>query len=355
MKVLTLIDSFKGTLSSIELGLITKNVLSKQNHDVTTLAISDGGEGFLDVIEQNNKDVEREYLEIYDPLFRKINSYYLKTKNNSKCYIELAKASGISLLKNDELNPFITSTYGFGQMILDAINKGCKDIILGIGGSCTDDGGSGLLEALGVVFNNGTLVKMNNTNLSKIEKIDTNILDRLIVDVKFTCLSDVVNPLLGENGATYVFARQKGAKEEDLPVLEENMTCFAAFNKKMINEKGSGAAGGVGYALCTYLNAKVVSGIDAILDMINYESLDAIYDYVITGEGKIDSQSMQGKVISSIKKRTKHAKIIYVCAINELDINSKDIYQIVDENVTREMSLNNPKYYYQKLVEKIKL
>lgn len=353
MKILTLIDSFKGTLSSLELGNITKEVL-KNKHEVKVLACSDGGEGFLDVIKQNNNTVEKESVEVFDPLFRKIESYYLVSKKEGKAYIELAKASGINLLKEEELNPFITSTYGFGEMIKDAINKGYKQIILGIGGSATNDGGTGMLEALGVKFNNGSLINMANSKLKDIETIDTKALDTLLKNVSITVLSDVTNPLLGSSGATYVFSKQKGAKESDLPVLEKNMENYAKFRRNEITKNGSGAAGGVGYALRAYLNANVVSGIDAILDMISYDKLEKEFDYVFTGEGKIDSQSMQGKVISSITKRTKHAKIIYVCAINELQ-NMDNVYAIVNNDVTKEMSLENPAYYYKKLVEKINI
>ena len=281
---------------------------------------------------------------------RRIESNYLVTEDTA--YIELAKASGINLLTEKELNPFIASTYGFGEMINDAITKGFKKIVIGIGGSATDDGGSGMLEALGVKFNNGTLKEMNNKNLGLINSIDTVVLEKKIKDVKFVVLSDVTNPLLGPNGATYVFSPQKGAKKDDLPLLENNMINYSSFYPEFIDYPGSGAAGGVGYALKTFLHAEVVSGIDYILDLIKYDEIYTNYDLIITGEGKIDSQSLQGKVISSIMSKTKERNLIFVCAINELNDNQYNVLSIVGDDVTKEMSMSDPEYYYKELLKK---
>ena len=355
MKILTLIDSFKGTITSKRLGEITKEVLTPYGHFVKSYAISDGGDGFLDAISENIalKEVK---CQVHDPLMRLIDTNYLVSETTA--YIELAKASGINLLKENELNPSETTTFGFGEMIKDAIEKGYKDIVIGIGGSATNDGGSGFLEALGVVFNFGEIKNMNNQKLQLIKSIDTKLLESRIKDVSFTVLSDVTNPLLGPTGATYVFSPQKGAKKEMLPQLEKNMSNYSSFNPTFINYPGSGAAGGVGYALKTYLKAEVISGIDYILKLVDYENIYKEYDLIITGEGKIDSQSLQGKVISSIMDKTKERNLLLVCAINELDKNiitnsnnKLDIISIVNENVTKEMSINNPEYYYKKMLK----
>ena len=349
MKILTLIDSFKGTITSKRLGELTKEVLSNLGHTVKPFAISDGGDGFLDAISENIELKEVKCI-VCDPLMRRIESNYLVTEDTA--YIELAKASGINLLTEKELNPFIASTYGFGEMINDAITKGFKKIVIGIGGSATDDGGSGMLEALGVKFNNGTLKEMNNKNLGLINSIDTVVLEKKIKDVKFVVLSDVTNPLLGPNGATYVFSPQKGAKKDDLPLLENNMINYSSFYPEFIDYPGSGAAGGVGYALKTFLHAEVVSGIDYILDLIKYDEIYTNYDLIITGEGKIDSQSLQGKVISSIMSKTKERNLIFVCAINELNDNQYNVLSIVGDDVTKEMSMSDPEYYYKELLKK---
>lgn len=353
MKVLSLIDSFKGTITSLKLGQITKEVLESFGHSVTSCAISDGGDGFLDAI-MENIETTKVFVKMHDPFSRLINSYFLVS--NGVAYIELAKASGINLVSGLELNPFIASTYGFGEMIDKAISMGYKEIVIGIGGSATNDCGSGMLEALGVKFNDGHLTSMNNEKLSKIVSVDDSILRSKIKDVKITVLSDVTNPLLGINGATYVFSPQKGACIENLPVLESNIKHFASFQEEYISYPGSGAAGGVGYALKTYLNALVESGIDYLLDLLDYDNLHKHYDLIITGEGKIDLQSLQGKVISRIIERTVSSNLILVCAKNELtdEVNFPfKVYSVVGESITSEMSLKKPEKYYKEMLNKL--
>ncbi len=356
MKILTLIDSFKGTLTSKELGNLCKEELGSC---VTSYAIADGGDGFLDSISENIA-LKKKHIKVLDPLFRPIDSYYLLKNDEKTAYIELAKASGISLLKDAELNPLITSTYGFGEMILDALNQNVERIIIGIGGSATNDGGTGMLEALGASFNNGALTHLQNCKLGEIESIDTNHLQERLKNIEIIVLSDVTNPLLGKNGATYVFSKQKGANTNMLAVLENNMEKYSSLNPEYINSPGSGAAGGVGYALKTFLNAKIVSGIDYLLDVICFDSICKEYDLIITGEGKIDSQSMQGKAISSIIKRSQGKEVILVCAINELEEENQKIYSIVGKSndfclgITKEESMNNPEYYFRKLIKHIK-
>ena len=368
MNILTIIDSFKGTITSKKLGEITKEEREAQGHHVDIVPVADGGDGFCEAIEdifisQKIKYIRKKVV-VHDPLFRKISSYYLVDKNNKVAYIELAKASGISLLKKEELNPLITSTYGFGELINDAIKQGYKKIVLGIGGSATNDCGCGLLEALGVKFyncNEELIEHINNAGVGTIDHIDDAILKEKISDIEFVVLSDVTNPLLGKDGATYVFSSQKGAKNEDLEHLESNIAYFAEYNEKHINTPGAGAAGGVGYALLTYLNAKLYSGIDYILDLIRYEDLIKKYDVIITGEGKIDSQSLSGKVVFRISNRSFDKKVIVVCAVNELSeidlklYNVDSIYSVVNEEVGIEESLSNPEYYYREMVKKIKL
>ena len=368
MKILTIIDSFKGTITSKRLGEITKEVLESRGHSVDIIPVADGGDGFCDAIGEilltKKINFQNEVKTVFDPLFRKISSYYYISSDTKTAYIELAKASGINLLSRDELNPFITSTFGFGELIKDAIEKGCKEIVLGIGGSATNDAGCGMLEALGVKFydkNNNSIFHINNEKLSQINSIDYEELKKLISDVKVIVLSDVTNPLLGDKGATYIFSSQKGAKKEDLKLLESNISSVAKYNKEQINTAGAGAAGGVGYALLTYLNAKMYSGIDYILDLIDYDNLIEKYDVIITGEGKIDNQSLGGKVVFRVSSRSKNKKVILVCGINELKnidcktYNVSEIYSVVGPDISMEDSLNDPDYYYRKMIEKIKL
>ena len=368
MNVLTIIDSFKGTITSKRLGEITKEELEKKGHNVDIISVADGGDGFCDAIEDILITKKTKYkirkLKVYNPLFKKIDSYYLIDKDNNVAYIELARASGINLLSREELNPFKTSTYGFGELISDAIKQGIKKIVLGIGGSATDDAGVGLLEALGLKFYNQDeeeLSKMNNEKAGLVSHIDCDLLREKLKEIEFTVLSDVTNPLLGDGGATYVFSPQKGARIEDLETLEKNIMNFSSLNKTHINDGGAGAAGGVGYALITYLNAKLYSGIDYILDLVDYDKLIEKYDIIITGEGKIDSQSLGGKVVFRISNRSKDKRVIVVCAINELQnidlklYNVDEIYSVVGDNISIDESMSHPDECYRKMINNIKI
>ena len=281
---------------------------------------------------------------------------------NNTAYIELAKASGINLLKKEELNPYIASTFGLGELINDAINCGIKKIIIGIGGSATNDGGTGMLEALGVKFydgNNNIIKHISNGRFKEIKRIDEAAFLERIANVEFITLSDVVNPLLGNTGATYIFSPQKGASSEDLKELESNMEYYSSFKEEKRDYPGSGAAGGVGYALHGYFNATFFPGIDYLLDLIKFNELVKEYDVIITGEGKVDIQSLLGKVIFKISSRCVDRKVIVLCALNELcDINLKEynitnVYSVVSEklNITKEDSMNDPEKCFRKLLK----
>lgn len=356
MKVLAMIDSFKGTITSKELGKLTKEVLNRYNIECDYFATSDGGDGFLDSLLTEDGFEVRKVL-ASDPMFRKIECEYLV--NNDVAYIEMAKISGINLLTKEELNPFERSTYGLGEVILDAINNGYKRIVLGIGGSATNDAGMGMLEALGVKFyNNKTLIQnIKNEDFSLVTSIDRKLFNDRIKDTQFIAISDVQNPLLGMLGATYTFSKQKGAKEEDLEVLESNIKEISNFGLESTNKPGSGAAGGVGYALHEYFNATFIPGIDYLLDRINFKNIIKNYDYVITGEGKVDNQSLLGKVVFKIASNANQKNVIVVCAINEVtdieNTNIVDIYSIVGDSVSLEESLSNPQYFYKQMIGKL--
>ena len=362
MKVLSIIDSFKGTISSKRLNELVTLELTKKGYLVDSVAIADGGDGFCDAMADILKGVSYKKVNVFDPLFREIESEYLVDKINNVAYIELAKASGINLLTKEELNPFIASTYGLGQLINDAIISGIKKIIIGIGGSATNDGGTGMLEALGVKFidvNNQTINHISNGKFKEIKRIDESEFLEKIQGIEFITLSDVSNPLLGSTGATYIFSPQKGGKREMLAELESNMEYYSSFKKEVRDNPGSGAAGGVGYALYGYFKATFYPGIDYILDLIDFNELVKKYDYIITGEGKVDIQSLLGKVIFKIASRCGDKKVIVVCALNDLeDVNLKDynidkLYSVVsnERNVTREDSMSNPEECFRVLLK----
>ncbi len=356
MKVLAMIDSFKGTITSKRLGEITQEILKQNNIECDYYATSDGGDGFLDSL-LINSNLKNKKVIVRDPLFREIESEYLVSENVA--YIEMARHSGLNLLTKEELNPYQASSIGLGDAIKDAIDNGYKHIVIGIGGSATNDAGAGMLEALGVKYysHNGLIHNIKNEDFTKIIRIKKDEFLENIKGIKFTVLSDVQNPLLGEKGATYTFSIQKGAKESDLEILENNIEAFSSFSDSTINNHGSGAAGGVGYALHEYFKADFYPGIDYLLKEIDFKKIIDNYDLIITGEGKIDKQSLLGKVVFKVASSAVNKNVILVCAINEVkeieNSNIKKIYSIVGEDVSINESLNNPEYYYKKLVEKI--
>lgn len=360
MKILTISDSFKGTLSSTKIGQIVTEYYQQQGHICEYIPISDGGEGFLDVIKYVTGICESEIM-VNDPLFRKTKARYLFDQKNKVAYVELAEASGLTKIEEDKRDAAIASTYGLGELIKFIINqKHPKKIVLGIGGSATSDGGCGMLEALGVEFfdaNHFLLNKMNNIKLMQIKSMKTRRLERLIRKIEFVTLTDVTNPLNGVYGSIQVFAKQKGAKLEELYAMERNILHFyhktLDYKEYAIDFNGAGAAGGVGYAMKYFLNSKIVSGIDEILELVDFKNKVNEYDVIISGEGHIDSQSLNGKVISGIKKYQPKRLILLTgcCSIKQND----EIYAIVPTITTLEDSLNNPEQSLKRLLETIKL
>ena len=249
---------------------------------------------------------------------------YLKNpeSGNKTAIIEMAQASGLTLLSKDERNPLLTSTYGTGEIILDAISKGCRRFLIGIGGSATNDGGTGMLEALGfrLTDRNGNIIKgCCGRKLAEIAEIDSSNVPQEVLESEFIVACDVTTPFCGEEGATKVFARQKGADDETIETLEKGMQSFAQVieHKYGINLNeipGTGAAGGLGGAFKAFLNAELKSGIDIILDAAGFDEIIKDATLVITGEGKIDFQTSRGKVIDGICRRCR-ARNIPVLAI----------------------------------------
>ena len=313
--------------------------------DIVIIEVGDGGEGTGRIL-TNSLEGEIVTASVKDPLGRIINAQYGITSKvmsseitageatekgrdlanwesgNKTAIIEMAQASGLTLLSKDERNPLLTSTYGTGEMILDAVGKGCRRFLIGIGGSATNDGGTGMLEALGFKF----LDKMGKEikgccggRLGEIADIDSKSVSQEILDSEFIVACDVTTPFCGEEGATRIFARQKGADEDALESLESGMQSFAhVINRKYgikLNEiPGTGAAGGLGGAFKAFLNAELKSGIDMILDAAGFDEIINDATLVITGEGKIDFQSSRGKVIDGICRRCR-ARNIPVLAI----------------------------------------
>lgn len=357
MKALVLIDSFKGTLTSLEAGNIVKEEFEKKDIDTRVIGISDGGEGFLDAISQNMV-CEKKELTVSNPFGEKIKTYYLV--NEKQAYIEMAKACGFLSVKREEKNILWSTSYGLGEIIKDAYQNGYEDIIVGIGGTLTNDGGIGALEALGVKFydkEHQLLQDLRSKDLLKIKVIDDSILEKY-TGLRFNVVCDVRNPLLGEKGATYVYGPQKGGNKENLKRIESGMKNYSQVIKKNsvdVNYPGSGAAGGVGFMLHTFFNAKFVEGIKYILQKIQFSKLKSTYDLFVLGEGKLDESSLNGKVVFEILKEIKEKRVIVVCGKNELGDIAENVavYAIVPNITSFEDSMMHPKEALEKLVKEI--
>lgn len=301
MNFLVAVDSFKECISSKEIADTIESAILEYNSDfnVDKLVIADGGEGTLESLIQKGGSIVK--VPVFDALYRKIESEYGLLKNG-KVIIELAKVVGLGYLNEDEKNPLKTSTYGVGELINHALNNGHRDFLFGIGGSSTNDGGIGLLKALGYRFldKNGNELKGKGEDLISIYDIDTKNVNPALKEANFLVACDVNNPMYGKNGASYTFARQKGANDKDIEFLDRGLENYSNMIKKYLNKDvsqipGSGAAGGVGAGFMAFLNAKLISGIELILQALEFENLVKNCDLVITGEGRLDSQSLCGK------------------------------------------------------------
>lgn len=335
MKVLVICDSFKGSLSSKMANLAILTSLKKLNINAKSMCISDGGEGFLESINEKIK-AEKIYLNLKNAYGKRdYNGYYL-LKNN-QAFFEMAEFAGIAQLDKNERNPLKTSTFSLGIAIKNAILKNVKEFVIGIGGSATNDAGTGMLNALGYEF----LDEFNNPlnpigeNLIKIKSInDKNVLKEL-KNITFKIANDVNNPLFGEYGAAYIYARQKGASDEDIKLLDDGLRNFASICKDYFKNdysliSGTGAAGGLGFGFKAFLNAEFLSGFSYIKNLINLEEEIKKADLIITGEGAFDEQSLMGKVIGEIHKicKNNNKKMMVFCGINNSNFDNS--YSLID-------------------------
>ena len=303
MHILIAPNAFKNSLDAMQVAKAIEQGLKQSQLDCTTecFPIADGGDGTGSLIIERCKGVIISQ-QVHDPLGRKINSCFGLIDNGKTAVIEMADASGLRLLKKEELNPMQTSSYGTGELINAALDKGATKIIIAMGGSATVDGGCGILKALGIDFldKNGKRLKTVPDELSKMVKIDDSGLDRRIHNTEIVILCDVNNKLLGPEGAAAVFGPQKGASPSDVKLLDNFLANFAAVSKAqlgtdMASIKHGGAAGGATAGLHTWLNAKLVNGIGYFLSLTGFDQALKNADLVITGEGSIDTQTLQGK------------------------------------------------------------
>ena len=313
MKVVIAIDSFKGSLSSIEAGMAAKNGIlkAKPEAEVIVKPLADGGEGTVDALIEG-LDGDRIDITVTGPMSTPVSCYYGLLKETNTAVMEMASAAGITLVPNAEKNPLLATTYGVGEMIKDAMERGCRNFIIGIGGSATNDGGIGMLKALGFTFSdkNGEDVGEGGQALAKIASIDTQNRHPLISECKFRVACDVNNPLCGENGATYIYGPQKGVTDNLKKKLDAGMANFAKITADSLgqdnsNAPGAGAAGGLGFAFLSYIGAELTPGIELLLDATGLENELNDADVVVTGEGRLDHQTAMGKAPVGVARLAK--------------------------------------------------
>lgn len=318
MKVVVAIDSFKGSLTSVEAerAVYEGAMESGKCESVICCPLADGGEGTsyaLSTIE-GARVINASAI---DSLRREIQCEYTILPSNV-AVIEVSEAVGLAMLKQSERNPMYTTTYGVGMLIKDALDRGCREFIIGLGGSSTNDCGIGMLSALGFEFTNCNPID-GAIALKSLMKIKMDNADPRLKECKFHVACDVDNPLTGPNGATYVFSPQKGAKESELELMDKWHFKFATITKKQIEASdktpGAGAAGGLGYAFLAYLGAELKSGVELVMELTGIEEKIKTCDLVITGEGRLDSQTTGGKAPWGVSKLAKkyEKKVIALC------------------------------------------
>lgn len=334
MKFLFASDSLKGTLSSDDTG----RLLTKAAKEVfpacicESIPVADGGEGTVDAV---IRAVQGQQIRVkaQDPLMQTRETYYGKLDEN-RAIIEMALASGYALVPAEKRNPLYTSSYGTGELIRDALDRGFRDITIAIGGSATNDGGMGCMRALGVRFLDraGRELMGNGSDLGRLAAIDDSGLDPRIADAVFTVMCDVTNPLCGENGATYTFGPQKGATPEILERLERGMENYRdiltrTYDMNPDTIPGSGAAGGLGAALLVFLRAQLKSGIETVLDLIEFDRRLKGVSLVVTGEGCTDWQSCYGKVVQGVGDRCRKHNVPAVALVGGMGEGAEQIYE----------------------------
>ena len=362
MKILVAVNEFKGSLTSREIAdLISKLANSRyKNIEIVPEVIADGGDGFLDIFNNFSK---KEVL-VTNAMGEKIKASYLVDYNNKKAVIEVAEIIGLK--KVSEKNPYLASTYGLGEVIKSLLQENIRDFIIGLGGSATNDCGIGMLSALGYKFydkNNNECIHGINA-LSKINRIDDSYLNENLENAKFTLISDVENILCGQEGATYVFSKQKGLKEENFQIVDDYVNKFTRivynkYNTNYSNILGSGAAGGLAYGFLTFTNSEIKKGSDFMIEYLEIEEKIKEIDIVITGEGKLDLQSFMGKAPIEIARVAKKYKknVIFLAGtivdkeIDTLDTNTKSIIDAsfsilrgistLDEAMNKKIAISN--------------
>lgn len=366
MKFVIAPDKFKGSLSGLEFcDIVEKGIRQVQpDADILKLPLADGGDGTIEVVNYYLKG-EIITIEVNNPFFEPIRASYLFSISTKTAFIEMAEASGVKLLSTRELDCKNATTFGTGEMISDAIDKGALTIILGVGGSATNDCGIGMAAALGYKFlnKNDEIVKPIGANLSHVAKIEISDIHPKLSKVVFNVACDVTNPLYGINGAAHVYAAQKGATPNDINILDKGLQDFSRiindfFKVDAQSVSGAGAAGGMGIASKVFLDAKLKPGIELIKELANFDELLIEADWVISGEGRFDAQTLSGKTIHGILTSLKETNIKLAIFCGMIDLEKQDIKDlgisysaaIMDGAFDLKDALTNTKNYLKNIV-----
>jgi glycerate kinase len=336
MNILLAPDSFKDSLSAKAVAdHMAKGIRRVMpNAQITKVPLSDGGEGLLEALVTPLRG-RLISVEVKDPLMRDIKANYGLIDEGKTAVIEMATASGLELLKDNERNPMITSTYGTGQLIKDALDKGCQKLIIGLGGSATNDGGMGMVKALGVKFlkNDGVSIGGGGGALKDLSHIDITELDQRLSNCEIIVACDVNNPLTRKNGSSLVFGAQKGGDIETLKQLDKNLSNYAEviridLGKDLKSREGTGAAGGTAMGLLAFLGAELRPGIELIMDELQLEKQIRQANVIFTGEGQIDQQTLNGKTIAGLAKLAKKHNVPVIALAGKVDYDIDQLYEI---------------------------
>lgn len=342
MKFVIAPDKFKGSLTGFEFCSAVEEGLQHvfEDAEIIKMPLADGGDGTIDVVKHYIHG-EKITITVNDPLFRPISAVYLYAAENHIAYIEMAEASGLKLLEDADRNCMNTTTFGTGELIADALERGAKEIILGIGGSATNDGGMGMANALGYKFKADFSLELEpiGSNLDKVRSIDASNIHPLLADAQFKIACDVSNPFYGINGAAKIYAAQKGASEEEIEILDKGLKNFAkvaldTYNINLQKIKGSGAAGGIGGGAIIFLRGELTSGIDLVKELAHFDAAIADADWIITGEGQLDEQTLSGKTINGVVASAQKHKIpvAALCGSVSISIDQQDKFGLTYVN-----------------------
>lgn len=370
MKLVFASDSFKGTLESARIAALLDEAAHAVFGEVETvkIALADGGEGTVDAVLASS-DAEARYAEVHGPLMEPVEAKYALF-DDGRAVMEMASASGLTLIPEEGRDPLQTTSYGTGELLKAALDTGARDITVGIGGSATNDGGMGFMRALGAAFYDaeGAPLEGRGCDLIRVARMDPAGLDSRLAETRLTVMCDVDNPLTGEAGATYVYGLQKGASGEALELLESGMKKYRDLIKDLTGidcdrVPGAGAAGGIGAALFALLGAEMRPGIGIMLDLTRFDDALDGADLVITGEGRADSQSLHGKVLHGIGLMAKERKVPVTAIVGGLGdgweglfgIGISKVIPLVQGRVTLEEAKQNAaEVYYDAAVKYFK-